>query len=374
MKRDVTYVLSIGAAIIPLGVALVCTWVLYEFAGIGVPRDFYDLIRSEESLYNETYRRNGSTGQPRAVYAPRWVGKEDEPLNMLLIGTSPSMHAVLPGEADKLEDELHVEFYNVARSSFLLYRYYGELRILSSLIDIDIVLLEYSLLASSDYHFTYMVSGNRWKKDVLDEEIHDAMDALRQVWKGGKYTRYDDSSKNYDAMYEKTRNNWLKVIANPDEPRIKPWKDGAYRTAADRRIQRHGTSDVASEDMGLLRTNYVALTVLERIYEFCVENQIALVIYVPPLSPEVTSSIDMPLGDAVMQYTRNALRYFSWRYNVKVFDYYDRYDELSFFNDPIHIRRDPAFEFSKELFKDLSEFMAAENKNYTYHYWRDSEN
>ena len=156
MTSGASYLLSIVAAIVPLTIALVVTWALYVYAGIGTPRNFYDLLRSTENLQDTTrYSRVNSGSRTREASSPRWQGTPEDPLNLLIVGASPTQHAVLPEQADALERDLNINVYNVARTNVQFFRFFDEIRMLSTLTDIDIIVLEYRLGFASDHRIVY---------------------------------------------------------------------------------------------------------------------------------------------------------------------------------------------------------------------------
>lgn len=366
MKMLPSYLLSIVAALIPLLIALAVTWGLYEFAGVGVPRNFYDLIRSNAGVVEESNTGVGSKVASLEEYSPRWKGTEEDPINLLFLGTSPSMHAVIPEEANKLEQDLHVNVYNAARTNFQFYRFVDELKILLTLTDIDVLVLEYSVAMSSDHRLAYKYRKNSWQNLVFDDEVYDAIRIVMNVWGGEEIPPRDLTAPNFKAVYDEAKNSWTKVSANPDEPLVIHYNRQRYKSGKDRLKNREGLDDLDSEDREVIRTEFVSQTILRRIYEICIENQVGLILYIPTTSREYTELAGLPLLAAELRYARTAVRFFAEEKNIQAFDYYSLNNDNVNFIDPIHMYREPAIEFSKVLFSDLYDFLNSDEKDFEY--------
>jgi len=299
MRLRHRYAASIVAAVIPLAIALTLTWALYVYAGIGKPRALYDVLRSNENLYQSVIASDKETSESHDTYEPKWQGTADEPLTVVFIGTSPTMHGVIPTSANEMEEDLNLRVYNMGRSNWHYYNYYDYVKVIDSLADVDIFVMEYNFALTSDHRLAFKYKQDSWKAVVYDDRIYDTIRALKKVWSSQDSGPRVPSTEGFDWTYEKTKTLWQEVSANPDDARVKHYNHKAYRSAKNAWKRNRGITDIDTEDIDLIRTNHVALTTIERISDYCTENDIGLVIYVPSIAKELTEpSDDKPLWRA----------------------------------------------------------------------------
>lgn len=365
-RRARSYAVSVILSIVPLTLVFAANYYLYAHLGIGVKRDIYDLIRSDESLYREVTGGSAApSGDPGETRPARWRGTPEKPANLFFLGSSPTRAAIFPAFADDLEREFNIHTHNMGAIMFAADRYPDYAKMIATKERIDILVVEINAIMASDFA---LVFKNRWEPGTSNWSGHFFDPSLRRLYDSiwmtdgapERMLSYGDGVAAYRFEYD-VMSSRLAVITGDRRKPTDPPAVSSYGSHLDRWQEAYGYTDVSPDMSPWLVTNLMMNRSLTLLAGYCRAEGIGLIIYVPPLDPRIIENRDneCPRAAVSAYFTRRELQRFSIEHGIQVFDYADFYKDTSLFMDSVHLSNEAAALFSPVIFRDIGEYIAS---------------
>ncbi|MCR9117382.1 MAG: hypothetical protein NXI22_10605 [bacterium] len=371
MDRTWRYILSIVAAILPLAVFMVAYQAFYTLTGYGSP-----------PVWNESLAPVVMPPPPEVDVEStdkkeelRWRGTEEEPIHMLVIGTSPTSNALRVQDTKKLKTDLGVETTIIARQGFPIDRYFDFVRMLEHQPKFDILLIGYPVAMTCDEHVAFREQsfGDRfaWHGTVFDSDIRGLHDEIIKQETGTEVQRDSPSQDIWDA--EARQASAIMQKAREDANRLRGKKSATpeivpYRSSASIWDAISGAPDISKFDRQWLRTNYLATLSLEKLAAYCREKGMLLIVYVPPRGKELRSSVahHTPNEKVAAKFSLVSLAIASRRLGFTVLDYDKWSDDDTMFKDGVHLSPLGAHRFSPQFFSNLQSYLSTKGADASY--------
>lgn len=344
--------LAIPLALVPLLLAWITSWLLYEQAGIGRHRALYDLLRSDESLLAETFAPRAPV--ETAAREVRWRGRPKRRANVMIVGTSPTRWGLVREAARPLERALGLEVHKLTTNVAPIDGMLDRVRTIHALEPIDVAVVECSLSFLNDYILGFRDEVEAFKGDWNENvPVYDA-DVLAMETALGLPEKEPGRPAQHRA----------RVRA------LKPRLDAnlwAVGSEGDRdEFVEHPTS--VTDDPRVLEC-HVASYVLGRVADLCRAEGIGLVVYVPPayrsLLLYAPQGEDGPRLDPA-PHARRTLRAAARAGGFKVLDYHDFERDRGRFRDAVHLNSIGAARLSERFFADLERVLASAGADVAY--------
>lgn len=375
MTRFKRYLLSIVLSVIPLAAVFLTNYWLYENAGIGVRRDIYDMIRSDESVMEEMSAQAAApVAAAEAPPEPRWRGTPEKPLNMFFLGSSPTRRAILPEFAAGFEEEFSIRVHNMSPPMHPVDRYLDYMRMIGSKVRIDIVVIELHASMSNDFALMFNsrwgpATKNGWSGIVSDPALRRTQRSILRA--AGDEAAADFALEpcdhDYRSYYDGTMKLLVEVMSNPRQPLVPPFNAG-FRSHLDRWEDETGVPDVTAERSPWLLSNELLRRSVELLIEHCRAEGIGLLFHIPPRAPRIRANAgnECPMASLSAYFTINAIGRMADDYDLQVFDYDGWSGERSDFMDSFHLSGRGAEAYTKEIFSAIGEYIRSGPENRSY--------
>jgi hypothetical protein len=342
--------LTILLALLPLAGAWLCSYLLFEYAKVGRHRAAYDLLRSDEDLFEQTYDRRDAL--PGAAAEIRWIGSATEPAHMAIIGSSPTARGIAREASRELAEGRSLDISKVWSFVTPIDRSLDTLKTVHEIQPVDVAVLECGFAFANDYMLGHRMESGLFKSDWNPTfPLHDSrLRALRSALglppiELGTAEQY--GLRRRYLQRQLTARRWLEL----------PPVDGYEE-------REEGTSSNPK-----LLGNYLLSHVLRRVATFARENAIGLIVFVPPGLHPVLWYGDGDYGNGGVDpssESRRALRAIAYLERFKVLDYHDYTEDQGLFSDPLHLNPRGALEFSSTFFADLERVVASKGEDVAY--------
>ncbi|MEO0512592.1 MAG: hypothetical protein AAF108_06810 [Planctomycetota bacterium] len=365
MKRGASAALSIGLSLAVIAAAAFAAFVLYDRFGVGRYRDYFDLFGAGGGRATSLTTATTTLGETES--APlRLAATDEDPVTIAFFGTSMTRQGVLPTLADDLRERHGAELFNLGFQSTRIDRMLDTVRTAHAARTIDVAVVEFGPVFSSDHMLLYypsnfVNSADRFQPPVFDEEIVKARLAV------GTENSFVSAPEDAEKYLRHIRNRWDRARAD-DDLGANPQDKKRYSRFTKLWNKRYGSGDLTTEPTAWLRTTNVAGVALRRLAAYCRSEGIALIVLAPPRSPDWRDDPEneAPMLRAASDAALATLRFAARRHAFKVLDFDAWSDDRSLYVDEIHLNRAGAQRFSPELFVAIGRFLESGGSDRVY--------